>query len=77
MSSNIGSRVRRLRKAKGMGVNELARACYMDGGIVSRLENGKTKNMALVHLRRMAKVLGVTIDEIVIGPSPARGQGEL
>lgn len=68
MSSNTATRLRRARKLKGLGVNELAKKCNMEAATISRFENQKIKSMALPTLRRLAKALNVTIDELVVGP---------
>jgi transcriptional regulator with XRE-family HTH domain len=61
----MGDRLRRYREAKDMTQLDVEKAIEASSpGIVSRWENGKA--VPSVHyLRRLKKIFGVTIDELV------------
>lgn len=57
-----GSKIRSLRKAKGLGLNELARRTKMSAAFLSRVEQGKEKPPAEKKLKALARVLGCNSD---------------
>lgn len=57
-------RIKEIRKAKGMTGAELAKALNTTPVNISRYENGKRKP-SIEKAYEIAKVLGVTIDELV------------
>jgi transcriptional regulator with XRE-family HTH domain len=63
----IGSRLRELRKARGLTQMDVARVSLLSLSIITQLEQGLTKDPKLSTLRGLAKTLGVSIDELV-GP---------
>ena len=58
-------RLKRLRKKKGLTLDQLARRVGCSGPYIHMLETGKKNNPSLATLRRLAKALGVTIDELL------------
>ncbi|WP_037378976.1 helix-turn-helix transcriptional regulator [Serratia sp. M24T3] len=63
---NIGTRIRNLRKSRGMTVTQLAEAIDSDIGNVSRLETGKQKAFTEQALARIAKALSVSVTDLFI-----------
>lgn len=60
----LGPRLRQLRRAKGMTVEELARAVEVDKAHLSRIENNlKTPSIAM--LAQMAQALGVSMSHLL------------
>jgi len=61
----FGRVLRALRKAKKMGLRELAKDAQMPPGYLAELEAGKKKNPSLDVLKRLAKALGVPVTELL------------
>lgn len=61
-----GTRVRDLRRERGMTQNELADAIGVSRSAVAQWESGRA-GQATPHLRRVADVLGVSVDHL-LGP---------
>ena len=60
----LGARLRQLRRAKGMTVEELARAVDVDKAHVSRLEND-VKTPSIGMLAQLAQALGVSMGHLL------------
>jgi transcriptional regulator with XRE-family HTH domain len=58
----FGDRLRQLRELAGLSQRELARRANIPQPVVSDVESGKQKSMSLENARRIARVLGVTLD---------------
>lgn len=58
-------RLRRLRKAMKWTQVDLAREARVSQPLVSQLESGKKANPSVIPLLRIAKALGVTVEELV------------
>jgi len=58
------TRVRALRNARGLSLDQLAGLTHMSPSTLSRLETGR-RRMAIDHLVILAKALGTTVDELV------------
>ena len=56
---SFGNLIRALRKARNLGLVELAKASGFDPGLLSRIETGKRYPPELPGLIRLAKALGV------------------
>ncbi|MDC7860846.1 XRE family transcriptional regulator [Pantoea ananatis] len=61
---NIGNKIRSLRKARGMKIEELAEAVGVDGANISRLETGKQKSFTEQSINKIAKALSVDVSEL-------------
>ena len=59
--------LQRIRKEKGMSQKELADALGVTQGTVSAWESGRW-DPTVENLRAVAKVLGVTVDELIAEP---------
>ena len=62
----IGNRIREIRKEKGYSQEELAALADLDRTYMTSVECGK-RNISIVNLHRIAKALGVTLDELFRG----------
>jgi len=60
MHSDLGSRLRKLRKELGFSVTELAKEVGVTRGLISQVENGRA-NPSLTTLRRIAEVLCIPL----------------
>lgn len=69
VSNLIASRLKRLRKSKGMKQAELAEAMGCEINTISRYETGANKP-TVDHLLKMAQALGVSPMEILPPPDP-------
>lgn len=66
----IGARIQALRQQKGLSLSALARECEISKGYLSALENGDSgANPTIDALRRIAGGLGVTLAELLGGPT--------
>jgi len=66
MDITIGKRIARLRKDKGLKQEDLAEMLGVSGQAVSKWENDQTcPDISLLPL--LAKILGVTVDELLTG----------
>ncbi|WP_247827874.1 helix-turn-helix domain-containing protein [Arthrobacter antioxidans] len=68
---SLGRRVRHLRKAKGLTLDDLGAAVGTVASQLSLVENGK-REPKLGMLQRLAAALGVTIDELLGAEPPSR-----
>jgi transcriptional regulator with XRE-family HTH domain len=57
--------LRTLRKAKKMGLRELAKAAKVPHGYLAEMEAGKKTNPSLDVLKRLAKALGKPVSELL------------
>lgn len=58
-------RLRRLREAKGWTQVDLAKKARVTQALISQLEAGKKASPSVVPLLRIARALGVTVEELV------------
>jgi transcriptional regulator with XRE-family HTH domain len=58
----LGERLRQLREMAKLSQNELAKRANIPRPIISDVESGKQKGITLENARRIARVLGVTLD---------------
>jgi transcriptional regulator with XRE-family HTH domain len=63
----LGSKVRRMRLEKGLGQERLALLAHIDQSGLSKFERGKETNMGEIPLRRIAAVLRMPFEELVVG----------
>ena len=63
----LGERLRQFRELAGLSQNELAKRANIPRPVISMVESGKQKSMSLENARRIARVLGVTLD-MLAGP---------
>lgn len=61
--SEIGGRVKSLREQKGLSQGQLAALIDVSRPVVTKIEGGK-KAINSLELRRIADVLGVSVDEL-------------
>ena len=61
----LGRRLKTLREAKGLMQVELAKKARIGQGYLAQLEGGVKKNPSLATLRRIAKALGVPVEELL------------
>lgn len=69
----LGWNLRRLRVAKGLSQERLALEAEIDRSYVGRVERG-TENVTITRLESFAKVLEVTVAELLTEPAAATPQ---
>ncbi|MDQ1571887.1 MAG: family transcriptional regulator, fatty acid utilization regulator, partial [Actinomycetota bacterium] len=70
-SLTIGRRIRQLRAAKGMTLDDLSGAIGRAPSQLSVIENGK-RELKLGELQRLSRALGVTMDELLTPEAPSK-----
>ena len=63
--SNITKTLRKLREAKGLSQEKLARLADVANNRIIKIEAGKNQNPTLDTLKKIAKALDVNIDDLV------------
>ena len=69
----VGRNVRRLREARGMSGNALAKAAGLSQAQVWELEAGRKRNPSVHVAQALARALGVTVDELLRDDGGAAG----
>lgn len=65
---SLGAKIRRLRLARGLGQERLAIEASVDQSGLSKFERGKDQRVfSDSAIERVAKVLGLTFDELITG----------
>ena len=62
--SNISKNLRKLREAKSLSQEKLARLADVANNTIIKIEAGKNQNPTLNTLKKIAKSLEVSIDEL-------------
>ena len=65
-------RLRQLRLARGWRQTDLAQKARVTQALISQLETGKKVSPSVVPLLRIAKALGVSVEELVTEPHTKR-----
>lgn len=65
MNINIGKNIQRIRKEKSMTQDELARKADMPYATLAKIESGMVKNPTIMTLIKLARVLGVKVDDFI------------
>jgi transcriptional regulator with XRE-family HTH domain len=61
----LGQRIKALRDKRGLNQSELARRCAVAQATISRLESGDLQDVQTAIAKRLARVLGVSLDYLV------------
>jgi len=64
-NQNLAKNVKRLREAKGLSQERLARLADVANNTLIKMETGKNKNPTLETLVRVAKALDVSINKLL------------
>jgi transcriptional regulator with XRE-family HTH domain len=65
----VGKKLRKLRKSKGLSISALAEECDLSAGLISQIERNLTAP-SVVSLYRIAQALGVNINYFFTSDSP-------
>jgi transcriptional regulator with XRE-family HTH domain len=63
-SKKLGNNLKRIRTEKGISQGDIARELDVSRGFISNIENGKT-NPTLATIAKLAKVVGVSADQLI------------
>ena len=63
--SNIATNLKKLREAKKLSQEKLARLADVANNTIVKIEAGKNKNPTLETLTRIAKALNVSVDDLI------------
>lgn len=64
-NQNLSKNVKCLREAKGLSQEKLARLADVANNTLIKMETGENKNPTLETLKKVAKALGVSIEELI------------
>ena len=63
--SNITKTLRKLREAKGLSQEKLARLADVANNTIIKIEAGKNQNPTLETFKKVAQALGVSVDDLI------------
>lgn len=63
--SDIAKNLRKIREAKSLSQEKLARSADVANNTIVKIEAGKNKNPTLDTLKKIAKALGTTVDNLI------------
>ena len=63
--SNISKNLKKLREAKGLSQEKLARLADVANNTIIKIEGGKNQNQTLDTLKKIAKALDVSVDDFI------------
>ena len=64
-SQNLANNIKKLREAKGLSQEKLARLADVANNMLIKMESGENKNPTLDTLKRVAKAFGVGVDDLI------------
>ena len=64
-NQNLSKNVKRLREAKGLSQEKLARLADVANNTLIKMETGENINPTLETLKRVAKALDVSVDNLI------------
>ena len=63
--SNISKNIKQLREKKGLSQEKLARMADVANNTIIKIESGKNDNPTLDTLKKIAKALDISVDELI------------
>ncbi len=64
-NQNLAKNITRLRKVKGLSQEKLARLADVANNTLIKMESGENQNPTLDTLKKVAKALEVSVDELI------------
>ena len=64
-NQNLANNIKRLREAKGLSQEKLARLADVANNTLIKMESGENKNPTLETLKKVAKALEVSVDDLI------------
>ena len=64
-NQNLSNNIKKLREAKGLSQEKLARLADVANNTLIKMESGENQNPTLVTLKKVAKALAVSVDDLI------------
>ena len=64
-NQNLANNIKRLREAKGLSQEKLARLADVANNTLIKMESGENQNPTLDTLKKVAKALVVSVDDLI------------
>ncbi|MEK7482653.1 MAG: helix-turn-helix transcriptional regulator [Patescibacteria group bacterium] len=64
-SNNLSTNIKKLRKSKGLSQEKLARLADVANNTIIKIEAGKNQNPTLDTLKKIAKALEMSVDDLI------------
>lgn len=64
-NQNLSNNIKKLREAKGLSQEKLARLADVANNTLIKMESGENQNPTLDTLKKVAKALGVSVDDLI------------
>ena len=64
-NQNLATNIKKLREAKGLSQEKLARLADVANNTLIKMESGENKNPPLDTLKKVAKALDVSVDDLI------------
>ena len=64
-NQNLANNIKKLREAKGLSQEKLARLADIANNTLIKMESGENKNPTLDTLKKVAKAFGVSVDDLI------------
>ena len=64
-SQNLANNIKKLREAKKLSQEKLARLADVANNTLIKMESGENQNPTLVTLKKVAKAFGVSVDDLI------------
>lgn len=64
-NQNLANNIKRLREGKGLSQEKLARLADVANNTLIKMESGENQNPTLDTLKKVAKALDVSVDELI------------
>ena len=64
-NQNLANNIKKLREAKGLSQEKLARLADVANNTLIKMESGENENPTLDTLKKVAKALNVSVDDLI------------
>ena len=64
-NQNLANNIKKLREAKGLSQEKLARLADVANNTLIKMESGENENPTLDTLKKVAKALDVSVDDLI------------
>lgn len=64
-NQNLANNIKKLREAKGLSQEKLARLADVANNTLIKMESGENQNPTLNSLKKVAKALAVSVDDLI------------
>jgi len=64
-NQNLANNIKKLREAKGLSQEKLARLADVANNTLIKMESGENQNPTLVTLKKVAEAFGVSVDDLI------------